>query len=139
MAIKTYPLCHIPHLPVLPAVRRRMLPCFLLFGKTMGILLFKSLTAGIYIRTMAFICPFLYMNTTLTSILHGLGRSGICLINNAIGISIRIAFVLNAIPLLGIRGYLYGILLSESVLSILHVTALLRLEQIPKQNLPIDN
>lgn len=112
---------------------------FLFFGKTMGILLFKSLTAGIYIRTMAFICPFLYMNTTLTSILHGLGKSGICLINNAIGISIRIAFVLNAIPLLGIRGYLYGILLSESVLSILHVTALLRLEQIPKQNLPIDN
>lgn len=112
---------------------------FFFFGIPMGTLLFKSPTAGVYIRTMAFICPFLYMNTTLTSILHGLGKSGTCLLNNVIGVSIRIFFVMTAIPLLGIRGYLYGILLSESVLSILHITALLRLEQMPEKNLPIDN
>lgn len=102
---------------------------FFFFGEMLGVLLFQSPTAGVYIHTMAFICPFLYMNTTLTSILHGLGKSGTCLLHNTAGISIRISFVLAAIPQFGIRGYLYGILLSESILCILHIRALLRLEK----------
>lgn len=47
---------------------------FFLFGPFLGNILFHSPTAGVYIRTMAFICPFLYMNTALVSILHGLGK-----------------------------------------------------------------
>lgn len=102
---------------------------FFFFGKPLGILLFKSPAAGNYIHTLAFICPFLYLNTTLSSILNGLGKPGTCLIHNAIGISIRIAFVLSAIPHFGIRGYLYGILLGETVLSVLHLRALWFTEQ----------
>ena len=101
--------------------------CFLLFyffGMPLGTLLFNSPAAGKYIHTLAFICPFLYLNTTLSSILNGLGKPGICLIHNVAALSIRISFVLFAIPRLGIRGYLYGILLSESVLSLLHLRAL---------------
>lgn len=97
---------------------------FFLSGPWLGDFLFHSPTAGTYIRTMAFICPFLYMNTALTSILHGLGKTGICLIHNAVGILLRISFVLYAIPVMGIGGYMYGILLSEVLLSILHIFAL---------------
>lgn len=97
---------------------------FFFAGKQLGILLFQSPTAGNYIRTLAFICPFLYLNVMLSSILNGLGRPGRCLIHNAVGVCIRILFVLFAIPVLGIRGYLYGILLSELVLSGLHLWAL---------------
>lgn len=100
---------------------------FFFFGKPMGTVLFHSPTAGVYIRTMAFICPFLYLNTTLSSILNGLGKPGLCLFHSVIGISIRIAFVILAIPRMGIRGYLYGILLSELILTVLHVSALNRL------------
>ena len=35
---------------------------FFLFGKPLGIFLFHSETAGVYIKTLAFICPFLYTN-----------------------------------------------------------------------------
>lgn len=100
---------------------------FFFFGKPMGTFLFHSPTAGVYIRTMAFICPFLYLNTTLSSILNGLGKPGLCLFHSVIGISIRITFVILAIPKMGIRGYLYGILLSELILTVLHVTALNRI------------
>lgn len=98
---------------------------FFFFGKPLGILLFKSPTAGNYIQTLAFICPFLYLNTTLSSILNGLGKPGICLTHNVIGLCTRISFVLLVIPKIGIRGYLYGILISESILSALHLRALL--------------
>lgn len=101
---------------------------FFLFGPFLGKFLFHSPTAGIYIRTMAFICPFLYMNTALTSILHGLGRTTRSLIHNSTGILVRISFVFFAIPRLGIRGYLYGILISEILLSCLHIYSLYHCE-----------
>lgn len=93
---------------------------FLLFGEFLGNLLFHSPTAGIYIRTLSFICPFLYLNATLTSILNALGRSSVCLIHSAVSVCIRVGFVLFAIPVLGIRGYFYGMLCAEVILSILH-------------------
>lgn len=94
---------------------------FFFFGKPIGIFLFKNLTAGTYIRTMAFICPFLYLNTALSSILNGLGKPGTCLFHNIVGIGIRLTAVIFAVPRLGIKGYLYGILLSELTHSLLHL------------------
>lgn len=99
---------------------------FFFFGPFLGTFLFKSPTAGTYIRTMSFICPFLYANTALTSILHGLGQTTRSLLHNTAGILIRISFVLFLIPSAGIRGYLYGILFSEIFLSCLHVSFLFR-------------
>lgn len=100
---------------------------FLLFGRFLGDFLFHSPTAGTYIRTLAFICPFLYLNTTFTSVLNGLGKSGLCLLHSVLGISVRVIFVFFAIPVLGIRGYLYGILLGELLLTLLHINAVFRL------------
>lgn len=96
---------------------------FFFFGNTMGSLLFKSPAAGVYIRTMAFMCPFLYLNTALSSILNGLGKPGLCLFYSIIGIGIRLLSVVFAIPVLGIRGYIYGILISELLRSLLHFFA----------------
>ncbi len=101
---------------------------FFLFGRPLGAILFKSGTAGTYIRTMSFICPFLYLNTTLASTLHGLGKTGLCLLHNVISVCIRISFVLLAIPAVGIRGYFYGILLGELILTLLHTNVLFRHE-----------
>lgn len=97
---------------------------FFLFGPFLGTLLFHSKTAGTYIRYLSFICPFLYTNTMLASILQGLGRPGRCLIHSAAGILIRIFSVVFMIPAIGIRGYFYGIFLGELLLSLLHVKAL---------------
>lgn len=98
---------------------------FFIGGKFLGEFLFHSATAGIYIQTMAFICPFLYLNATLNSILNGLGKSSLCLLHSVVSICVRIIFVFFVIPVLGIRGYLYGILSGELLLTLLHIRALL--------------
>ena len=103
---------------------------FFIFGKSLGNFLFHSETAGIYIRTLAFICPFLYTNTALESILNGLGRPDTCLFHNIAGVCIRIGFVFFSIPVLGIRGYFYGMLLSQLILTLLHFIYLNRLEHV---------
>jgi len=50
---------------------------FLLFGQDFGTLLFQSKEAGLYIRWLSFICPALYLSTTFTSIINGLGSTQI--------------------------------------------------------------
>lgn len=97
-------------------------------GNFAGTILFHNTDAGLYIRTLSFICPFLYTNIALTSILNGLGKTGTTLVHSVLGILLRISFVIFAIPVLGIRGYLYGLLLSEILLSLLHIYALYHME-----------
>lgn len=96
---------------------------FLIFGKQAGIFLFKNPSAGIYIQSMSFMCPFLYLNTALSSILNGMGKPGLCLFYSITGILIRLLFVIFFIPVLGMRGYIYGILISELVRTCLYFFA----------------
>lgn len=92
---------------------------FLTFGKRMGLLLFQNVLAGSFLVTLAWICPFLYLTTTLSSILHGLGKTFITFIHNLIGLSIRILFILFCVPKVGIAGYLWGILVSQLLITLL--------------------
>ncbi len=99
------------------------------YGKDLGRYVFSSIQAGTFITILAFICPFLYLNTTLASILNGLGKTSLCFIQNLLGLLVRIAFVQFAVPVLGIRGYLYGILCSELLVTLLCLVFLYR--QVP--------
>lgn len=86
---------------------------FLVLGRWMGSALFSNELAGTFIVTLGWICPFLYLSTTLHSILNGLGKTTSTFFLNILGLSIRIAFVLFVIPIAGIKGYLWGTLLSQ--------------------------
>lgn len=98
--------------------------CFVLLGKQMGIIMFDSALAGHFIRTLGFICPFIYLDTTLSSILQGLGKAGQIFLMNVICLLIRLGFVFAAIPRAGIAGYLWGLLTSQLVLSTLYLLCL---------------
>ena len=99
---------------------------FLLLGNWAGCTLFKSPLAGYFITTLGFICPFLYLDTTLSSILQGLGKAGQIFFMNVVCLLIRLAFVFFAIPRFGIRGYLWGLLASQLTLGVLYLVCLYR-------------
>ena len=86
---------------------------FLCLGGKIGLLLFGSELAGHFIMILGFMCPFLYLNTTLISILHGLGKTGYSFFLNLSSLLLRLLFVFYGIPVYGIRGYLAGMLLSQ--------------------------
>lgn len=90
---------------------------FLLLGQWMGSFLFGNSLAGTFIVILGWICPFLYLSTTLHSILNGLGRTTSTFFLNVLGLGIRIGFVLFIIPIAGIKGYLWGLLLSQAVMA----------------------
>lgn len=101
---------------------------FFLFGKSAGNLLFDSRLAGHFIVTLSFICPFLYLSATMSSILHGLGKTAVTFVLNVAALCIRLFFVFFLIPGYGITGYLWGLLLSHisttwlEVLAVKHYT-----------------
>lgn len=99
---------------------------FCLLGNRLGILLFDSPLAGHFITTLGFICPFIYLDTTLSSILQGLGKAGTIFFMNILCLLVRLLFVFVAIPFFGITGYLWGLLASQLLQSILYFSCLRR-------------
>ncbi len=97
---------------------------FLLLGEWAGNNLFGSALAGHFIKTLSFLCPFLYLDATLSSILQGLGIAGRIFLMNVFSLLIRLGFVFLAIPRFGITGYLWGILASQAALSLMYLGTL---------------
>lgn len=102
---------------------------FLLTYSLIGKYLFANSLAGIYIRTLSFICPFMFLNTTLNSILHGLGHPTATLVLSLSGCLIRIAFIWVFVPVHGIRAYLYGMLASQILTALCAVFLLNRADE----------
>lgn len=86
---------------------------FFVFGEQLGIVFFHSQLAGLFIRTLSFICPFLYLNNTLSAILQGMGKVLPLFFINVTALSLRLLFILFLIPIHGIKAYLWGLLISQ--------------------------
>lgn len=99
---------------------------FLLFGNWLGEFVFSSTLAGNFITILAWICPFLYLNTTLSSVLNGLGKTYATFFNGITGLFIRIGFIFFLVPKLGIHGYLFGLLASQLFMTLSGCIFLLR-------------
>lgn len=99
---------------------------FTVFGDTLGTGVFHDKNAGVFIQILAWLCPFLYLTTTLGSILNGLGHTRITFLQNAASLLVRLGFVVFGIPRFGILAYLWGMLASEILLALLHLRSLSR-------------
>jgi stage V sporulation protein B len=99
---------------------------FFIFANFIGEWIFNSDIAASQIRSLSFICPFLYISGSLSSILHGLGKTGSTFIFNLVCSVFRIAFVVLLVPKIGFAGYIYGNLCSQILLDLLIILALRR-------------
>lgn len=92
---------------------------FIIFGDSLGMAVFHMKEAGTYLTILAWLCPFLYAATTLTSIINGLGKAHLTFLNSSIGMSIRILFIALIVPRYGIMGYLITLLVSQLLITAL--------------------
>ena len=93
---------------------------FIFYGDFIGTEIFGHPQAGDYIKILAWLCPFMYLSMTLGSILHGLGKTNAAFVHNVIGTAIRLGFLWFIVPEIGIIGYLWGLLISNLVVTALH-------------------
>ncbi|MBQ9983146.1 MAG: polysaccharide biosynthesis protein [Lachnospiraceae bacterium] len=85
---------------------------FYIFGEEIGMLFFQNKEAGMYLYQLSFLCPFIYLATTLASILNGMGHITYNLILTVIATVIRISFIQFSMPSLGMTGYIIGLFVS---------------------------
>lgn len=122
------------HAAIQKAIRQTITAClllgfaacvaFLLTGSFIGNVIFQNALAGTFIRTLSWICPFLYLSGTLNSILNGLGYPKATFFIGLAGCSVRILFVYFGIPYFGISAYLYGLIASQILMTVSALAAL---------------
>lgn len=99
---------------------------FIIFGQPLGTVIYHNKLSGTFLTTLAWLCPFLYLSTTLGSIINGLGKAHITFFNTVVGLTIRILFIIFMVPKKGIAGYLIGLLVSQLIISFLDGLAIYR-------------
>lgn len=97
---------------------------FYFLGPPAAAFLFHNTQAGEYVRSLSFICPFLYLSVTTGSILHGLGRTKITFLAQVASLGVRLGFVFFLIPVQGISAYFSGLLTSQILLCAFYLLAL---------------
>ncbi len=97
---------------------------FFLFGESIGNLCFPGTLAGTYIRSLSWLCPFIYLNNILTSILHGMGMTALTFRNQLAGLILRLCVTVFFIPLFGMNCYFSALLGSQVLMCVLNLYAL---------------
>lgn len=92
---------------------------FLLFGNTCANLFFHNELAGRYLTILSFLCPFLYLNMTYSSILNGLGKPHMTFVITVICTLIKILSLIFFVPDYGMIAYIFASLVSETLLCIM--------------------
>src|SRR5690554_1513833 len=75
---------------------------FIVFGEELGVRIFSNALAGKYITILAWLCPFLYIGSTFTSILNGLDKVHISFLSSVLGLALKILLIGYLIPKGGI-------------------------------------
>ena len=91
---------------------------FYIFGNTIGALFFNNKEAGIFLYQLSFLCPLIYLATTLASVLNGLGLATHNLMLTVLSTGIRLSFIIFVIPKIGITGYVIGLFVSYLFLTL---------------------
>ena len=94
---------------------------FINYGARLGAMIFHEESVYIYTCILSWLCPFLYLKISLTSVTNGMGHTSLTFLINITGIIIRLVCVFLLIPRLGITGYLYGVLISNISMSLLYI------------------
>jgi len=86
--------------------------------------IYRKGKVGAVLYLLSFTCTFIYLQQILNGILNGLGMQAVSLWNSLIGGILRIGFVYFYIPLYGIQGYVWCIIISAVLVCILNIYAI---------------
>lgn len=99
---------------------------FLTFPHEIGDMVYKKQNIGGMLYMLSFTCIFMYLQQTLLGTMNGLGKQGVSLRNSIIGSAIKISFVYFFIPLYGIQGYVWGLVISSACVCILNLYTVIK-------------
>ncbi|MGI6668373.1 MAG: putative polysaccharide biosynthesis protein [Acetivibrionales bacterium] len=97
---------------------------FLCYPDDIGSLIYRRESIGDLLFMLSFSCAFVYLQQTMAGIMNGLGKQGVLLVNTVIGLSMRIGAIYFLVPVMGVKGYIIGFIISLVVAEILNLSAI---------------
>jgi stage V sporulation protein B len=104
---------------------------FLTLPCELGNVIYRQSEIGSMLRALGIICPFIYMQVTLSGILNGLGKQLFIFVVNLVSSLFNICVIYTLVPIYGIKAFLLGWFLSTLVTTILSlsiITACIKLK-----------
>lgn len=92
---------------------------YYIFVADIGKILFDEPLVYEFTRLLSWLCPFIYLSSTMNSIINGAGKTTSTCIQNTLGIIIRLAALIALVPVYGINAYLYGLLASKIIVCLI--------------------
>lgn len=102
---------------------------FMIFGDNIGMLIYHNSEVGLYIKFFAPLIPFMYVDIIIDNILKGLDAQTNVMFINVIDLLINTTFIFFFVPILGIKGFIISIYISEILNLSLSLNKLLKLER----------
>ena len=99
---------------------------FIYYSDMLGMMLYDSRQAGVYIRVFAALIPVMYVDNATDSVLKGLGEQVASMRYNIIDALVSVILVFFLLPPLGIKGYVIVIYICELCNASLSLQKLLR-------------
>lgn len=96
---------------------------FYSFGDWIGNLFYPGSDAGTYLVALAPCCVLMYFQQTMSGILNGLEKQGCSLLVTTLSYGLRIGFIWIALPMMGIQGYIIGMLAGMLVSAVITLHA----------------
>lgn len=98
-----------------------------IFSDFLANLIYKDLSVAHYIRILAPLATFIYMDTVVDSILRGLDAQVGVMIINILDLIISTSFIYFCVPKLGVLGYLISIYMSEILNFVVSLSQLIKI------------
>lgn len=86
---------------------------FFLFANEISLFVFKNLSCSTYIKALSPIILFMYLDFLMDSMLKGLNKQSNVMVCNILDLVLTISTLYFLLPILGLKGYLFAIIISE--------------------------
>lgn len=103
------------------------------FSEKLGILIYKNSDSGYYIKLLAPLATFIYVDTVVDSVLRGLDSQVGVMVINIIDLLISVSFIYFFVPKLGLIGYIISIYMSEVLNFIVSLMQLIKIVYFRKE------
>lgn len=99
---------------------------FMCFSHEIADLLYPKEDVGYILYQLSFTCVFIYIQQTFLGILNGFEKQKEALRSSVVSDLIRIGFIYFAVPQIGIKGYVWGIIVSSIIVCVLNLRVIVK-------------
>ncbi len=103
---------------------------FVSFPDEIAMAVYNDLQAGIMIKLISYICPFMYLNMVISSMLNALGEQVSSFVVNIIESVLKISIIYVFVPVYGFNAYLFALFITTIINTILYLFRLLQVSNI---------